>query len=421
MGRIRKNLIYSGLLTGMQYLFPLLVYPYVSRVLGVEAIGLVGFIDSIVTYFILFSMMGISIVGMRAVAQCKNDEQALSSAFFSLLSLNAILTAVALVMMIVATIVVDELRDNWQLMGVGMCKLIFNMFLIEWFWRGLEDFRYITIRSVIIRGAYVVAVFIFVRTNHDILTYYILTMLVVIFTALTNMLKCREFIILRPCHINIKKYANSFFSLGLYMILSNAYITLNTIYLGFVSTDKEVGYYVTSMKIIAILLSLISIITYVVLPRISAMVVMAKSIEEKQKIIRILIKRNFLLVVCFCLPIVIITEIYASRIIMLLSGSGYEGAVLPLRIAMLFFFFAAIEQLIVWQMLIPLGFDKQLTKVNFVACIVAIVFSLLSVNKFGASGSAVVWGISELVIFIGALLVLLRLKSHVVIFHSLIR
>jgi Membrane protein involved in the export of O-antigen and teichoic acid len=90
MPSIKKNFFYNGLLTVANYLFPLITYPYVSRVLGVSNIGICNFVDSIVNYFILFSMMGISIVGVREIAAVREDREARNRVFSNLIALNGL-------------------------------------------------------------------------------------------------------------------------------------------------------------------------------------------------------------------------------------------------------------------------------------------------------------------------------------------
>ena len=107
---LTKNFLYSSILTVSNYLFPLIVFPYVSRVLGVDRIGVCNFVDSIVNYFMLFSMMGISIIGIREIASRKGDKEAMSRAFFSLIALNGFFTFIAAVALLVATHMVPALQ-----------------------------------------------------------------------------------------------------------------------------------------------------------------------------------------------------------------------------------------------------------------------------------------------------------------------
>lgn len=93
---IKSNFIYSSLLTVSSFLFPMLTYPYVSRVLGVTNIGVCNFVDSIINYFILFSSMGINVVGIREIAKAKGDTLRVSKVFSSLWILEAGMTAIML-------------------------------------------------------------------------------------------------------------------------------------------------------------------------------------------------------------------------------------------------------------------------------------------------------------------------------------
>lgn len=399
MGEIRKNLIYSTILTSAHYVFPLLVYPYVSRALGVSNIGLVGFLDSIATYFILFSMMGISIVGVREIARRNGDRKGLSEVFFSLLSLHAVTTAVALCVMVTATICVDELRLHWRMMGVGACKLVFNLFLVEWFYKGIEDFRYITLRSLFIRGAYVVSVFLFVRKAEDTELYYCLTMGVVAVTAVVNMAHAGKFVSYRKIKVALRSFIRPYFSFGIYELLATAYTTFNVAYLGFVSDNTEVGYYVTATKLVWILSSMLTAFTGVMLPRVSRLVA-----EGNLRQVREYLRKSIGLICLALIPVITAIEIFAPEAVGLLSGPGYEGAAAPLRVMMPFMLVAALEQLLVVQTLIPMGLDRRVTELTVLAAFVAVVLNIILVGTMGAVGSAVVWGVSESILLAGSLL-----------------
>lgn len=153
---IKSNFIYSSLLTVSSFLFPMLTYPYVSRVLGVTNIGVCNFVDSIINYFILFSSMGINVVGIREIAKAKGDTLRVSKVFSSLWILEAGMTAIMLFLLLIATVFISQLNEYASLMMIGACKLIANLFLIEWFYRGIEEFKYITYRSLIVKVLYVV-------------------------------------------------------------------------------------------------------------------------------------------------------------------------------------------------------------------------------------------------------------------------
>lgn len=405
MTGIRKNLYYNTLLTSAYYVFPLLVYPYVSRVLGVAGIGLVGFIDSIATYFILFSMMGISILGVRETARCGASLVRRRSVFYSLLALHGILTAVALAAMIAVTLCVPELRDQWQMMGVGACKLVFNLFLVEWFYRGLEDFRFITLRSLLIRGLYVVSVFVFVRHRQDILVYYVLTLLVVAVSAAVNMWHSRRFMARRRVPLDLRRYVRPFFSLGAYELLASAYTTLNVAFLGFVSTDTEVGYYTTAVKLVSILMMVYVSFSGVLLPRMSSL-----AAEGDMDRFDAYLRKAMRILLWFSVPVVAVVEIFAPEVVLLLSGPGYEGAVTPIRIMIPFLLITGVEQLFTVQTLMPMGKERVIFRNTILGAVTGVALNILLVPHMGAEGSAIVWAAAELVIFVGAMVSVIRLR-----------
>ena len=113
--------------------------------------GLCDFVDSIINYYCIFSMLGLTTVAVREIAGNKNDKAKMSKAFSSLLSLNVITTAIMIAALIVSIFLVPRFLENKQLMVVGIFKLLSKAFLIEWLYTGLEDFKYITVRSVIVR------------------------------------------------------------------------------------------------------------------------------------------------------------------------------------------------------------------------------------------------------------------------------
>lgn len=383
---IRSNVVYSMLLTGITYLFPLIVYPYISRVLGVANIGLVGFIDSLVTYFILISMMGISVLGIREVARSREDSSGLRRTFSGLLSLHLVVTLVCLVVMAVLTLTVDELRDHRRMMYIGMCKLVCNVFLVEWFFRGIEDFRYITVRSAIIRGAYVVCVFLFVRDSSDTLVYYALTLGVVAMSAAVNMiyaLRCSGF---RFITEDIKVYVRPFFSLGTYMLLAPSYTTLNVVVLGFVAGDTQVGYYSTATKLFSILMAVYTALGDAVMPRMSIL-----SADGRRDEMSRLTRKCIVILVLFALPVTVAGELFAPEIVMLLSGPGYEGAIVPLRIIFPFVLVFGIERLLVVQVLTAAGKEKAVNRITVLAAILGIGLNCVLVPLMGAAGSAIVW------------------------------
>ena len=393
MASIKKNFLYSSILTTANYLFPFLTYPYVARVLGVTNVGICNFVDSIINYFIIFSMLGIGTVGIREIAKYKNNSTKLNEAFSGLFLINFISTFIVLLVLIFSIELVPKLNEHRELMYFGALKLVFNFLLIEWFYKGLEDFKYITVRTIIVKCIYVISVFVFIHNSDDYVIYYILMTLMIVVNALLNIIHARKWICFSFKGIIIKPYLKSFFILGFYMLLTSMYTSFNVAYLGFKGGETEVGYYTTATKLYTIILSLYSAFTGVLLPRMSSLVA-----EKQFDKFRNLLNKSLDILFAFSLPLVIYSVIMAAEIIRLIAGEGYEGAVLPMKIVMPLIFIIGYEQILIIQTLMPLKKDKQILINSIFGASVGVIANLVLVPIYKSVGASVVWVISEITV-----------------------
>lgn len=398
MASLKKNVVYSSILTCAGYVFPLITYPYVSRVLGVTNIGTCNFVDSIINYFSLISMMGMATIGVREIAACGNDIDKRSKVFSNLFWLNALTTLIACVALLIAIFTVRQLYEYKTLMFIGFVKLATNFLAIEWFFRGIENFKYITNRSIAVKTIYVIAVFVFVHDANDIVIYYFLSaVFITAINAFLNLNYARKFVHLLRKGITFKPYIKSILILGLYSFLTSMYTTFNTAFLGFEGGPKEVGYYTTATKLFTVILSLYTAFTSVMMPRMAALLSEGKIKEFKDKL-----DTSNELLMAFTIPLVIISFIYAPEIIRILSGKGYEGAIIPMRIIMPLVFVIGYEQILVIQTLMPLKKDKAIFINSVVGASVGIILNFLLVPTFKCIGSAAVWLCSEMGVLISA-------------------
>lgn len=397
MPSIKKNFFYSSILTTANYLFPLLTFPYISRVLGVTNVGIVNFVDSIINYFILVSMMGVGILGIREIAKYKSNRENLNHAFSGLFLLNTVTTSFALIILVAITIYVDQLRSHWHMMAIGAIKLVMNYMLIEWFYKGLEQFKFITIRTLIVKIAYVISVFVFVRNSSDYPIYYFLSVLMIAFNAIINLCYSNKYVSLQFANLHFEYYLKPFFILGLYQLLTSMYTSFNPVFLGFVTDETEVGYYTTATKLYRILIALFSAFTGVMLPRMSSLLSEGKTEDFK----KLLIKSNEILFTCI-IPVVIYTIIYARSIIYIVAGAGFEGSILPMQIMMPLMLVIGYEQILVIQALMPLKKDNVILYNSFMGALIGLILNILLVPHLKSVGTAIVWACSEIVVLIGA-------------------
>ena len=139
---IKKNFAYKSVLTLSTYLINFITFPYVARVLGVERIGLVNFVDNTVNYFLLFATMGVGLLGVREIAAVKEDKKRRDQVYSSVLALNLLFTLVSLGIYLLCVVTIPKLCQYDELFYIGTAKILFTVFLVEWFFTGVENFRY---------------------------------------------------------------------------------------------------------------------------------------------------------------------------------------------------------------------------------------------------------------------------------------
>lgn len=261
----------------------------------------------------------------------------------------------------------------------------------------MEDFPYITKRSLAVRVLYVISIFIFVKTEEDLLKYFTLTILSMILNAIFNWEHKRKYVRFTIKGLNFKKYIKPYFTFGLYALLTSMYISFNVLFLGIVSTNIEVGYYSAATKLFSVILAFFTSFSAVMMPRMSNMLA-----NHDNESIRCLIFKSFELLYPIALTAILIGEFFAPQIILILSGPGYEGAILPFRIILPLIFVIGTEQILIVQILTPMGKDKAVLINSIVGSICGLVLNFAIVPQLGCTGSAIVWIGSEVAVFSSA-------------------
>ncbi len=390
---IRVNFAYKSLLTVSFYLMSFISFPYISRLFGVERLGLVNFVDNTVNYFLLFATMGINTLGVREIAAVKEDRESRSKVAAALLGINLLFTLATLVVYFVVIATIPRLREYSDLFYLGAVKILFTALIVEWFFTGIENFKYITLRSIAIRSCYIAAIFLTIRHGEQYRLYWLLSVAAVVVNAVVNLAYARRYIDLRLKDLLDLRYMKSNLTLGVYAIMTSMYLTFNVMYLGLVTDNTEVGYYTTAFKVYSVILGFFTAFASVMLPRMSAIV----AAGDKQSFERLVI-RSFDAVATFSIPIVLCSTIFAPQIIRVLAGAGYEGAVVPMQIIMPTICLVAISQVMTLQVLMPMRRERILLIISIVGAAVSVIANALIVKQLHSIGSAIVLLVAEVVV-----------------------
>lgn len=372
------------ILTMSNFIFPLITFPYVSRVLLPVGTGKVAFATSIVSYFSMVGMLGIPTYGIRACAKVRDDRDELSKTVQEIMVINSVAMGLSLFVYIISIILVPRMAQDKVLFMINIATLVFNLIGCDWLYKALEQYSYITIRSILLKLVSLVLMFLMVHQKSDYVIYGAITILASVGSNFFNFINLRRFLHLKwyP-NMNLSQHIKPIFSFFMMTIATTVYTNLDSVMLGFMKGDEAVGYYNAAVKIKTILVSLVTSMGAVLLPRLSFYIKEGKTKEFKE-----LTVRSLQFVYFVSIPLWVYFSVFAKEGIYFLSGDAYTGSILPMQIIMPTLFFIGISNLLGIQILVPMDRENDVLKSVSLGAIVNLIINAIFIPRFGASGAA---------------------------------
>ena len=168
---IRWNFIMNAVLKMSAFIFPMITFPYVSRILGAQGNGKITFATSVISYFSMFAQLGIPTYGIRACAMCRNDKIKLNRTVQELLIINCVTVVLSYILLIVCLAFVPKFQENRNLIIITSVTIILNAIGMDWLFQALEQYSYITIRNLLFKVISIVLMFAFVHKTQDYIVY----------------------------------------------------------------------------------------------------------------------------------------------------------------------------------------------------------------------------------------------------------
>lgn len=379
----------------IDFLFIILVILYSARVLQPQGLGKISFIVSIVSYFVVFAHLGMPIYGARLIAGQRNDAEALKKTANELWSIKVMLSLLSAVSFFLLTLFVPDLRGERILFLIYGSAIIFQVFDIEWLFKGMEQFRYLTICQMAIKTVALICMLMFVRSSGQLILYAFIAVLIGYGSCLISFFGARKLV-----HFSFKLSINKlhFRPLILFSILSCAaslYASLDLTMLGLMKSDIETGLYSVASKGKEFLTIFGGIVWMSVLPQATSL---WKKREKKQ--FESLARKTLVLVSSINLIVMIVCMVFARWIVVLLGGNAYAGATTAFRILLLSLVPIGMSTILGGQVLISVGRERSL----FQAIICGAIFNILAnwfvIPRYSIEGVAVTTVFSEIVVTI---------------------
>jgi O-antigen/teichoic acid export membrane protein len=395
---VKNNIFYNVILAISQVLFPLITFPYLARVLEPNHIGVLNFAESIAKYFTMLSALGIPIYGIREIAKIKDQPKELSRTFSEILIIHVVSNLFSLAVFFIliyssSTINIEKTLFNWTLV-----YFFLQVFYLEWFFNGINQFKFIAIRQFIVRVFFIALIFILIKQKTDYIKYMQMQVGLAILIVVINIRQVFKFINFNKENISglsFKKHIKPIFYLFLTIFSISIYFSLDTIFLGFLSNNESVGFYSTALKLVKLIIAVLGAITVALFPSL----VELYNKDEKDKFAKA-IKDCFFVLISISIPLALLIGLNAHDIVIILFGENYERSVLPLQITSAMIVIVSMSSIFGFQVLNALSKDKSILISAVFGMLVSLVLSFWLIPLYNENGEAITILITELTVSI---------------------
>ena len=389
---IVKNTSYLYIMNIVKMIFPLIILPYLTRVLSVESYGVVAYNKAIMQYMQLFVDFGFILSGTRDIVMVKDNKESLKFEIGNIFVAKMILSGFATIIIIVMAFSLPILRENLLFTFLSFLPVLLSSFLFEYVFRGLEHMEAVAIPFIVMKTVSTLLTFVFVKSDFEMILIPILDVIGSLFAV------CSIIFIMKKMKISfkigeisevLKKLKDSavyFFS----NMATTAFSALNTLLIGIYIEATDVAYWSLCMQMVGAAQALFTPVTDGIYPQ------MIKTREMS------LIKRTLKLF----LPVVtvgcIFTIVVAKYALLILGGNKYIVATSLLRVLTISLFFSFPSMLFGWPTLGAIGKEKEATNTTVIAAIFQVVglILLIVLDKFTVINIALLRGATEFLLFI---------------------
>ena len=399
--KLLNNFFSLFMVEGLNYIFPLITFPYIIQTIGIEKFGLLSFAAAFIAYPALLVIYGLDLSGAREVANSKNSTRKLSIILSSIMLTRLLLIFFSLLLTLTIVFSVDRFAKDWLVYLVTFGSIIGTMSFPIWFFQGMEKMKFITYLTLGLRLLYTIAIFIFVQSEEDFLYVPLLNFLSLFIIGIISLIVIhREFGV--SFHIPRKKYISLQFHKGWYLFIShfsiNLFTGLNMIILGLVSSNLIVGYYALAEKVVTIITSLFSPLNQALYPHVVQLV--KKSTEASIKFVERIFRYAF-----FASTFIwIFFFVFSKTIFVLVFG---EESINALPVFYILSALIIIRPLAAWiynVVLISFKQEKLFVKMFLTAAVVNIIIIVIFLPWFGAKENVIACSlvVSEIIaLFLG--------------------
>lgn len=398
MSSIKSNIVLNYVNTLAGIVFPLITFPYAARVLLPDGIGLVNFQNSIVGYITLLSSLGIPLYAVREVARVRDDVEKRNRTTVEITLLSLLLAAAGYIIVFAVGQLVPQVNAHLSLFYVLSLAIIFSALGVNWFYTAVEDFKFITIRGLIFKCLFVAALFLFVKTKDDLLIYAVVTVGSTVGNNIINFIHLRKFINIFKIdwrQLDIFRHFSPTLHVFILNLSVSLYTSLNPVMLGFLADNTQVGYFTAGSKMSYIILSVVTSMATVLLPRASNLIQVKHTDEFNQ-----LITKVYHYYMALAIPFTAALIALSVPLTLVLCGHDFYDSWKVVAITAPIVIFISITNIIGIQVLYPYGKENYVTYSTIGGAVANLILDIPLILLWGATGAAVSTLVAEFTVLI---------------------
>lgn len=382
-GKLKKNLSYQTLYQLLTVITPLIVTPYISRILGSDNIGIYSYTYSIAYYFVMFALLGVANYGNRTISANNTTRENRSKVFWEIYTFQFIMSIVMTIAYLVYIILFCSYEKT--ISTIQIIYVLSAIIDISWLFFGVEDARPVVIRNTIVKLISLIGIFVFVKKANDLWIYTLLLTGGQFVGSVTMWLSLKKYVFfVKPCLRGIKKHIIPNIMLFIPVIAISIYKTMDKIMLGILSTDSQVGFYTNAESLINAPMGFIVAVGTVMLPRITNLLVNG-NIERSV----IYFKKSLKLTMCFSCAVAFGLIAVAPTFVPLYYGSGFDDCVFLIQGQAIVMLFLAWANVVRTQFLLPHKHDKQYIISIMTGACVNVLLNIIMIPQYKAAGALI--------------------------------
>lgn len=390
--KLINNVFFSTLKTIATILIPFVTFPYISRVLGVESIGKWNYATAVESYFLLFGAFGINEYAVRNGAQLRREKKQLQLFASQIFSVNWIFSGIAFLLMIFIIFMFQVSTEQKMLLLILSFQVLTTPLAIDWFYSVVEDFQYVSLRTIVIQLCSAVLTLMFVKSDKDVVLYALIVVLASFVGNICNYKYSRKYSkisLIQHCHFHEHaKNAGVFF---LNSLTSTIYLNSDVVLLGWLCNDYTCGLYSVATKIYYMVKQVFNAAILTIIPRLSDYAI--NEFDKFHKFLRDILNVVLLLLV----PASFGMALMRKDIIILIAGKEYLDASAALGVLSFAIFFAVLANIFANGVMLARGMEKYVMRAALASAMINVLLNFVAIPTLQQTGTAITTLIAEVV------------------------